>query len=526
MVWLGIAYPVVIFGAQCLFRFSGWLGHQTIPRVAKNASDTLSSYTLGHSHAYFSDRFAGSILSKANNVVRGVSSILPEIIWKNYISLLSFLVTFAFMLTIDVWMAVIFLCLVLLLMILNRKLAPKKHQLSKQHAESRTKLTSRLADVISNVSCARQYTQIPSELDELCSLTEKRRVAHVKSWRYSEFTHFLNGLIMVVAMLAIFMILITNWQRGEVTTGDLVLVLALVAQISHTLLFIGQSFNSVAETFGEIEEGLEDILIDHEIVDSPNAQPLVAANADIVWNKVNFAYQSDTIFEGLSLNIKSGERIGLVGPSGAGKSTFVSLLLRQHDIQSGVIAIDGQDISEVTQDSLRQHIAFVPQEPLLFHRTIRENILYGDLSATDDDVITAAKRANAHDFISSLPNGYDTLVGERGVKLSGGQKQRVAIARAMLKPAPILILDEATSALDSESEVAIQGALEELMAGKTVIAVAHRLSTLRSMDRILVFEDGRIVEDGNHDKLSNADGLYARLWGHQAGGFLQDKRLE
>ena len=191
-----------------------------------------------------------------------------------------------------------------------------------------------------------------------------------------------------------------------------------------------------------------------------------------------------------------------------------------------MIAIDGQDISEVTQDSLRQHIAFVPQEPLLFHRTIRENILYGDLSATDDDVITAAKRANAHDFISSLPNGYDTLVGERGVKLSGGQKQRVAIARAMLKPAPILILDEATSALDSESEVAIQGALEELMAGKTVIAVAHRLSTLRSMDRILVFEDGRIVEDGNHDKLANADGLYARLWGHQAGGFLQDKRLE
>jgi ATP-binding cassette, subfamily B, bacterial len=244
--------------------------------------------------------------------------------------------------------------------------------------------------------------------------------------------------------------------------------------------------------------------------------------ATIDWNQVTFKFDGKFVFSDFNLNIPAGQRLGLVGHSGAGKSTFVSLLLRQHDLDAGSILIAGQDISDVTQDSLRQAIAVVPQEPALFHRSVRDNIAYGNPAATEEQIISAAKQAQAHDFIMDLPSGYDTLVGERGVKLSGGQKQRVAIARAMLKDSPILILDEATSALDSESEVAIQKALETLMQGRTVIAIAHRLSTLRKMDRVVVMEDGKIIEDGTHEKLTKSGGVYERLWQHQAGGFLLD----
>lgn len=242
----------------------------------------------------------------------------------------------------------------------------------------------------------------------------------------------------------------------------------------------------------------------------------------IKWRNVTFEYGDNKVFNEFDLNIPSGQRVGLVGPSGAGKTTFVSLLLRQHDINKGEILIDGQNIAKVTQNSLRENIAVVPQEPLLFHRSIKENIAYGKPDATDNEIMTVARLARAHEFIKDLPKGYDTLVGERGVKLSGGQKQRVAIARAMLKDAPILVLDEATSALDSESEVAIQEALHKLMRGKTVVAIAHRLSTLREMDRIIVLEGGKIVEDGSHDSLLEHGGVYSRLWKHQAGGFLKE----
>jgi ABC-type multidrug transport system fused ATPase/permease subunit len=260
--------------------------------------------------------------------------------------------------------------------------------------------------------------------------------------------------------------------------------------------------------------------MDRELLDSPSSTNLTVSRGEIEWQNINFEFGNNTIFSDFNLSIKPGERVGLVGHSGAGKTTFVSLLLRQHDVTGGSIEIDGQNIAEVTQDSLRSAIAVVPQEPMLFHRTIRENIAYGKYDATDEEIVAVAKKAQAHDFISILSEGYDTLVGERGVKLSGGQKQRVAIARAMLKDAPILVLDEATSALDSESEVAIQKALHTLMEGKTVVAIAHRLSTLREMDRIIVLENGQILEDGTHESLTQSGGLYQRLWEHQAGGFL------
>lgn len=518
----GLAYPVTIFVTQTLFRLSGWIGSKYITHTIKFSSDVLPVHTLEHSHTYFSNRFAGSVLTKFGNVVKGVNQILNEFVWTIYTGLLSFLVTFVLMLTVNLKIAFIFLGLVAVLILLNQKLSPRKKELSRLHADSRSILSGKTADVLSNVSAVRQYANLDPELYKLQSLTEKRRIAHTRSWMYSERTRLINSFVLFVAMLLIFWLLLTDWQAGLVSTGDLVLVLALISQISYALLFIGQAFNSIAEAFGDIEEGLEDLIVDHEITDAPNAQPLQTNQGAINFDAMTFAYDSQTVFDNLNLIIESGQRVGLVGPSGAGKSTLVSLLLRQHDINSGAILIDGQNIAQVTQDSLRQNIALVPQEPMLFHRSIRENIMYGKPDATHDEMVQAAERAQAREFIESLPEGYDTLVGERGVKLSGGQKQRVAIARAMLKEAPILVLDEATSALDSESEVAIQKALEELMVGKTVIAVAHRLSTLRKMDRILVVDNGKIVEDGTHDELAQAGGLYAKLWAHQAGGFLQE----
>jgi ATP-binding cassette subfamily B protein len=327
---------------------------------------------------------------------------------------------------------------------------------------------------------------------------------------------------MFVFTLAMFWFLINKWGQGDITTGDFVLVLALVSNISGALLFVGRAFNATARTIGEMSEGLDDIMLPFSIVDEDNAKTLSVTAGEIDWQGVNFDFDGNKVFNNFNLNIKAKQRIGLVGTSGAGKSTFVSLMLRQHDVIGGSILIDGQDISKVTQDSLREALAVVPQEPSLFHRTVRENITYSRPEATIDEVIAIAKRAHAHDFIIKLPEGYDTMVGERGIKLSGGQKQRIAIARAMLKNSPILILDEATSALDSESEVEIQKALRELMVGKTVIAIAHRLSTLREMDRIIILEDGEIIEDGDHNSLVGTGGLYSRLWQHQAGGFIPE----
>lgn len=518
-----LLYPLAVFVVTLLFRVSGFAGGHWLAKTKKYSYDLLASYTLKHSHAYFSDRFSGSLLSKINNINGAVDSLIPELLWTHLNSMVQLLVTLIFMWTIDVRLALVFAVLTLVLVVYNRSLAKTKAQYAKESAESSTIIRGRIVDTITNVQAVRQYVRTVSEERELEKLSDIVRNTHLRSWLYSEKMLFWNGLILFLFSMLMFWLLVTGWQTGVVSTGDVVLMVALFSQIFSTLMFIGRAFNSTARTVGEMREGLEELIVPYEISDAPDAQELLANGGDVKWKDVDFGFDGNQVFKDFNLHIPAGQRLGLVGQSGAGKSTFVSLLLRQHEIDAGSIEISGRNIAEVTQDSLRQSIAVVPQEPALFHRSIRENILYGNPYATESEMIEVAKKAQAHDFISELPHGYDTMVGERGVKLSGGQKQRVAIARAMLKDAPILVLDEATSALDSESEVAIQKALELLMEGRTVIAIAHRLSTLRKMDRIIVMENGQIIEDGTHDVLTSSGGVYERLWNHQAGGFMQDE---
>jgi ATP-binding cassette, subfamily B, bacterial len=516
----GLLYPVVVFGIQLTYRLSGYaVAHLTVS-VSKTATDNLLAQLFDHSHTYFSNRFAGSVTNKVRNVTGALDQIIPDFIWSQLDTAVTFIVTFALILPVSGLAATAFLFLLSALILINSLMAGKKAELSKLNAETGTELQGRSVDIVSNIAAVRQYVRQGFELTSLKQLTTRKRETGLANWLYTEKMLFLNSVVIFVFNAIMFWLLVRSWRIGEVTTGDFILVVALMSQVVGTMLFVGRAVNATARAFGELREGLDDIYEPYTLTDSDDASRLTVSAGSINWSDVSFKYDNNSVFSNFSLAIPAHQKIGLVGTSGAGKTTFVSLLLRQHELESGVITIDGQNIAKVTQASLRDAVAVVPQEPLLFHRSIFENIAYGKEDATLAEVMAVAKLAHADEFISGLSDGYNTIVGERGIKLSGGQKQRIAIARAMLKNAPILVLDEATSALDSESEHYIQDALRTLMSGKTVIAIAHRLSTLKEMDRIVVLENGRVVEDGNHETLANGPGVYARLWAHQAGGFL------
>ncbi len=522
-VWFwAIAYPVTLGIVFLAWRVSGFVGMEWATRANATAYKTLFSHLSRHSHSYFSDRFAGSLSSKVTHASEGIQSLCEAFIWNYYSTLLSLVFTISYIAFTSTVAALLFVALIIILVPLNIFLAKYRRPHVVEYSEQTTKARGYAVDAITNMAAIRQFARMNDEEVRFGEQVAKMRLLNVKQWRISEWALVTNNVIIVIFEALILLVSVRLWIAGSITVGELVMVTTLMMSVQGTLTFIGSSMNGFIRRFGEIQEGLTDILVEHEIIDVPTAKPLTATEGKIEWQQVNFKYGENSVFSDFNLAIKPGQRVGLVGQSGAGKTTFVSLLLRQHELESGAVCIDGQNIAEVTQDSLRENITIVPQEPMLFHRSIRENIAYGKPDATMEEIIAVAEKAQAHEFIVTLKDGYDTLVGERGVKLSGGQKQRVAIARAMLKDAPILVLDEATSALDSESEVAIQKALHALMEGKTVIAIAHRLSTLREMDRIIVLDTGKIVEDGTHKKLTKAGGMYARLWEHQAGGFIKD----
>lgn len=521
LVWVA-AFPTLIFLMYILWRVSGFVGMLWLTKAETFAYSVLFEHLSKHSHTYFINRFAGSVTNKLSHAAEGTFRLLDGTLWGHYGAVINLVAAGFFIFITNTWVGFIYLMLILILIPTNVYLAKWRRPYVLEYASQKTAMKGQMVDVVTNIGAMRQYAKRERESMRLNDKIEVMRLSDVRQWRISEWALVFNNVIIAVSVAAIMFVMYYLWRAGEVTVGDFVLVLTLLLNLQGTLIFIGNAMNQFIRLYGELEEGLHEVLIDHEVADGSNAKKLVTDGGAIDWQKVTFEFGENAVFREFDLSIQPGQRVGLVGHSGAGKTTFVSLLLRQHDITAGAILIDGQDIAGVTQDSLRENIAVVPQEPMLFHRTIKENIAYGKDGATDEEIIAVAKKAQAHDFIIELDKGYDTIVGERGIKLSGGQKQRVAIARAMLKNAPILILDEATSALDSESEVLIQKALHELMEGKTVIAVAHRLSTLRKMDRILVLERGKTIEDGTHLELAQGASVYQRLWEHQAGGFLQD----
>jgi ATP-binding cassette subfamily B protein len=386
-------------------------------------------------------------------------------------------------------------------------------------------VTAHLADTVTNIQTTKTFGREDYELAEHARLGNNLADIRVADWRLMSIRG--NARLIILFVFQAAFVLVTIWlvRRNPALLGMGIFAFTLTVTLSNRLFEVNLLIRNVEEALLQAAPMTNIILETPEILDRPDAEKLRVTGGHIVLQDVTFGYQDNdsnqAVFSHLSLDIKPGEKVGLVGPSGGGKSTFTRLLLRFEDIADGQITIDGQNIAAVTQKSLRRAVAYVPQEPLLFHRSIAENIAYGQPQAGAAAVKKAAQLAHAHDFINELPKGYDTVVGERGVKLSGGQRQRVAIARAILKDAPLLILDEATSALDSESEVLIQDALWQLMKGRTAIVIAHRLSTIQKMDRIVVLEDGKITEEGTHKQLIKQNGTYARLWAHQSGGFLE-----
>ncbi len=518
-VW-SIWFVILMVAFFVCFRVAGFIAIHFVLKQHARAFDVVREYLLQHSHTYFINRFAGTLSGKVFNSGDRSSELLLMSYYgltRLVIGLVSTGIVIGFF---DVWLAVVYFVVIIFTVVINYILVRRRRPYVVAYATATSRYRGQMTDVITNVHAVRQYASLASESKWLGEVQDDRIAKDRRQWSMAEFNHLINNIIAVVLLALMvggtYLLLI----EGLATVGAMVAVMILMYRVSGIMVDLGDWMNRFIRVYGEVQEGLHEIMVAHEIVDTPNAETMQTSGGEIVWNDVTFKYDNNSVFEGFNLTIAPGQRVGLVGPSGAGKTTFVSLLLRQHELTGGTITIDGHNIAAVTQDSLRKAIAVVPQEPALFHRTIRENIAYGKPSATDEEIIEVAKKAQAHDFIMALPEGYNTLVGERGVKLSGGQKQRVAIARAMLKDAPILVLDEATSALDSESEVAIQKALHALMAGKTVIAIAHRLSTLREMDRIIVLEAGKIIEDGTHETLKDSGGTYQRLWDHQAGGFL------
>ena len=474
---------------------------------------------------FHSNKFGGSLVSQTNKLVGAVESFWDTIIW-SVLPLIVSLVGSIIVLSTLLWQYALFLLILSIVFSIVVYYGSKPMaKLTKKEAKASNKLNGQLADVISNVLAVKSSGAEATE--------QKFFAKTVSSWRNSSLdvmhgflkvSTIYSSINMVIKIGAIAFAVYAA-QNDLVSVASVYLIITYTGSVAHELWNMNGIMRNYNRIIGNANDMVEILQTPTTLIDKSSSK-LEVTSGEISMDKIAFTHdegQGDTLFHDFSLDIKPGEKIGLVGASGSGKTTLTKLLLRFADIDSGKITIDGQDISEVTQASLRAKIAYVPQEPLLFHRSVRENIAYGRPDATDAEIEEAAKKAGAYDFIVGLKDGFDTMVGERGIKLSGGQRQRVAIARAILKDAPILVLDEATSALDSESEALIQKSLETLMENRTSIVIAHRLSTIAKLDRIIVLKDGKIVEDGSHDELINKKrGVYAKLWARQSGGFIEE----
>ncbi len=484
--------------------------------------DSAFDYLIGHSYQFFISHFSGTLTRRVSKYASAFESLMDSIMMEFFpmavfvvgaVGIL-FLRNHTLGIVLGVWV-VIFIAF----QIYTARL---KQPLRVARSEADSKLVGVLSDDVSNQNTIALFSGGIYEHRLFAEVVEHWRAATMHSWNTDEMIWTIQDALIVGINIAVLWGTLILWQRGLFTVGDFVLVQSYLLGLFNQLTSINRNMRRCYDAIADASEMIEIIKMPHDVVDVPGAAKLAVHDGKIVFDNVGFSYPNgQPALTRFDLTIAGGEKLAFVGPSGAGKTTITKLLLRFYDVTDGAIKIDGQNIATVTQDSLRNAIAFVPQEPILFHRTLMENIRYGRRDATDDEVFAAAHAAHCDKFISSLSEGYNTLVGERGVKLSGGERQRVAIARAILKNAPILVLDEATSSLDSESEALIQDALQTLMQDKTTIVIAHRLSTIMKMDRIVVIEDGGIAAEGSHHELLKQGGLYKKLWSIQAGGFME-----
>jgi ATP-binding cassette, subfamily B, bacterial len=519
-----IMLAVVRLSAFVLRRSMAYVLSWLQVRIEKDLSDYSFSKLVNHSDKFFADNFSGSIIAKNNRFTKSFVNLFDNFIfniWPTTIGILSILIV---VYKNNILLGHIFLAWIvvyLLIVFVSIKLRVKY---DKKAAAEDSKVTGVLSDVVTNVLSMKIFSSKKTEEKNYKAATRIYEEAQLKAWWM--FSHHLNIqlALMIILEIGSMYYTISLWAQGAVTVGFVVLIQGFVMNILGNLKFFGHMLGRMMKSVVDMHEMLEIIELEPGISDPENPETPQMSNGGIEFKNVNFTYdEGQEVFKDFNLKIPAGQKVGLVGHSGSGKTTVTNLMMRFSDVTSGEILIDGQNISAVTQDDLRNNISYVPQEPLLFHRTIQENIAYSKPNATKVEIIDASKKARVDEFVVDLPKGYKTMVGERGVKLSGGQRQRIAIARVMIENAPIFILDEATSALDSESEQCIQESFKEAMQGKTAIVVAHRLSTIQSMDRIIVLDNGKILEDGSHDELLSKKGKYHDLWNHQVNGFITEQ---
>ena len=526
-----VASPIVV-ALQALLKHQAMAGN--FPMLLRWKFHRLM---LSQSFSFYQDEFAGRVATKVMQTALAVRDV-----WMIVADILVFVAIYVATLILivgsfDLWVVLPFLGWLALYALAVWYFVPRLGKVAQLQADARSLMTGRITDAYTNIATVKLFSHTNREANYVRSAMQDFMAIVYRQWRMITAFEIVNQILSVLLIASTSGVTLWLWMNGKIGVGAVAAATAMALRLNGISHWIMWEFAALFEHIGTVRDGMTILSKPHTVVDAADAKPLHVSRGEIQFNNVTFAYGlrneidhdsgQKNIIDKLNLTIHAGEKIGLVGRSGAGKSTIVNLLLRFYDIRDGQILIDGQNIAHVTQDSLRTQVGMVTQDTSLLHRSVRENIVYGRPDATDEEMFAAAKRAEAHEFILQLTDpagrrGYDAHVGERGVKLSGGQRQRIAIARVKLKDAPILLLDEATSALDSEVEAAIQASLYKLMEGKTVVAIAHRLSTIAAMDRLIVLDEGRVVEEGDHQSLLKRDGLYARLWAHQSGGFLGD----
>jgi len=511
-VWLAFVFLMLLICADnFLWRIASWTASFTFVGVTGDLRSDLFRHLTGHAPSYFTGRLPGMLSSRITATSNAVFTVENMFVWNVLPPCIATIAAIMLIGTVSLTMAAGLSIVAGAVVVAMFRMAAAGRPLHDDYADKAATVDGEMVDVINNMALVRAFCGVRHEHDRFNAIIDREMTARGRSLRYLEKLRLAHAVVTVLLTIVLLAWVIALWQRGNATTGDVVLVCTLGLSILHATRDLAVALVDVTQHVARMSEAIATLLVPHGLQDRPEAEPLVKNGVAISFNNISFSYPDGLkVFEGFNLRLRPGQRVGLVGPSGGGKSSLFALLQRFYDVDDGSITIDGQNIAHVTQQSLRAAISVVPQDISLFHRSIIENIRYGRPNATDDEVLSAAIAARC-DFIESFPDGLDTLVGDRGVKLSGGQRQRIAIARAFLKDAPILLLDEATAALDGESEEAIREALSRLMRGRTVIAIAHRLATLRNFDRVVVLRDGKVIEDGPPDRLMRAQGHYRQL---------------